>query len=253
MQRKMNMRGEKYRKTRKHAREEIAVDRRGGWALPLVENCYRRQACKSSAMNRADWSEEFRPVIIIICQIKFIPSYFILRGRSAVADRWITSIACLLRRITRQYFQIIDRPHKFPRKQKSTANDPLYIILWRILRGCSIKMRLQILRKRWSAFSKTRWKLQERKIDITATWYSLNRENSDRRAEILARSIIATWPRVIISPICVNKRHVEGRGALASFVGNASDVISKFPIQCSFSTACDDRRRIKITDTTTGN
>lgn len=65
----------------------------------LVENCYRRQACKSSAMNRADWSEEFRPVIII-CQIKLIPSYFILRGRSSVADCWITSVACLLRRIT---------------------------------------------------------------------------------------------------------------------------------------------------------
>lgn len=80
---------------------------------------------------------------------------------------------------------------------------------------------------------RTRWKLEKQKIDITA-WYLLNRENSD----LLARSIIATWPRIIILQICVNKRHVERRGAHPSFAGNASHVISKFPIQCSFSTTC---------------
>lgn len=102
----------------------------------LVENCYRRQACKSSAMNRADWSEEFRPVIII-CQIKFIPCYFILRGRSPVADCWITSTACLLRICTVRRITIHSAIFSHYRSsrwissktkgglKRSTANDPL--------------------------------------------------------------------------------------------------------------------------------
>ena len=99
--------GQTIRWREKWIREERNTERRGSTEgrklqstkedeCSLVENCYRRQACKSSAMNRADWNEEFRP-LIIICQIKFIPCYFILRGRSPLDDCWITSIACLLR------------------------------------------------------------------------------------------------------------------------------------------------------------